>query len=201
MQARQRNTKLSSPPLRRIGGPFRERRARHTDVPLINHALSEASLPRGFRFSATACGLKKTGALDLALLSSDVLASAAAVFTQNLVVAAPVLVSKAHLRASHGRMRAAIINAGNANCATGKEGHAASLKTVEETARRLGCSPRELFVCSTGVIGVPLPIEKILRALPGIARNRRHSARSFAELSLAICTPATPPTTASTSFN
>jgi glutamate N-acetyltransferase/amino-acid N-acetyltransferase len=166
----------------------------------MKHALSEASLPRGFRFSATACGLKKTGALDLALLSSDVPASAAAVFTQNLVVAAPVLVSKAHLRASRGRMRAAIINAGNANCATGKEGHAASEKIVEEAARRLGCLSRELFVCSTGVIGVPLPIEKILRALPGIARNRRHSARSFAELSLAICTTDTRPKTASSFF-
>ncbi len=139
----------------------------------MNHALSEASLPRGFRFSATACGLKKTGALDLALLSSDVLASAAAVFTQNLVVAAPVLVSKAHLRASHGRMRAAIINAGNANCATGKEGHAASLKTVEETARRLGCSPRELFVCSTGVIG-PCRESPVTAATPlAPSRNSR----------------------------
>ncbi len=68
----------------------------------MKHAPSEASLPLGFRFSATACGLKKTGALDLALLSSDVVASAAAVFTQNLVVAPPVVVSKAHLRASKG---------------------------------------------------------------------------------------------------
>lgn len=167
----------------------------------MKHALSEAALPRGFRFSATACGLKKTGALDLAMLSSDLLASAAAVFTQNLVVAAPVVVSKAHLRASKGRMRAVIINAGNANCATGTEGYSASVKTVEETARRLNCDPQELFVCSTGVIGVPLPIEKILRALPGVARNRRPSARSFAELSLAICTTDTRPKTASTWFS
>ena len=77
-------------------------------------ALSEAALPLGFRFSATACGLKKTGALDLALLSSDVPASAAAVFTKNLVVAAPVVVSKANLHASKGRMRGVIVNAGNA---------------------------------------------------------------------------------------
>jgi glutamate N-acetyltransferase/amino-acid N-acetyltransferase len=166
----------------------------------MNHAPSEAALPRGFRFAATACGLKKTGALDLALLSSDVPASAAAVFTQNLVVAAPVVVSKAHLSASKGRMRAVIINAGNANCATGTAGYAASVKTVEETSRRLNCRPEEVFVCSTGVIGVPLPIEKILRALPGITRNRRSSARSFVELSLAICTTDTRPKTASASF-
>ena len=134
-------------------------------------ALSEAALPRGFRFSATACGLKKTGALDLALLSSDVPASAAAVFTQNLVVAPPVVVSKENLRASGGRMRAVIVNAGNANCATGPAGRAASLKTVEETARRLNCRPHEVLVCSTGVIGVPLPLEKILRALTGITQK------------------------------
>ena len=163
-------------------------------------ALSEAALPRGFRFSATACGLKKTGALDLALLSSDVPASAAAVFTQNLVVAPPVVVSKENLRASGGRMRAVIVNAGNANCATGPAGRAASLKTVEETARRLNCRPHEVLVCSTGVIGVPLPLEKILRALGGIARNRRPSARSFAEFSLAICTTDTRPKTSSTFF-
>ena len=167
---------------------------------MVKHALSEASLPRGFRFAATACGLKKTGALDLAMLSSDVPASAAAVFTQNLVVAAPVLVSKAHLKASNGRMRAVVVNAGNANCATGTDGHAAAERTVAEAARRLGCAPREVFVCSTGVIGVPLPLEKILRALPLVARHQRPSARSFAELSLAICTTDTRPKTATASF-
>jgi glutamate N-acetyltransferase / amino-acid N-acetyltransferase len=161
---------------------------------------SEAALPRGFRFAATACGLKKTGALDLALLSSDVPASAAAVFTQNLVVAAPVILSKAHLKASKGRMRAVIVNAGNANCATGAAGYAASVKTVQETARHLRGRPEEVFVCSTGVIGVPLPVEKILRALPGISRNRRASARSFAEFSLAICTTDTRPKTETASF-
>jgi len=166
----------------------------------MNHPLSEAALPRGFRFSATACGLKKTGALDLALLCSDVPASAAAVFTQNLVVAAPVVVSKTHLQASKGRMRAVIVNAGNANCATGAAGYAASVKTVEETARRLNCQPKEVLVCSTGVIGVPLPLEKLLRALPGVAKNRRSSARSFAEFSLAICTTDTRPKTATSSF-
>jgi glutamate N-acetyltransferase/amino-acid N-acetyltransferase len=161
---------------------------------------SEAALPRGFRFSATACGLKKTGALDLALLSSDVPASAAAVFTQNLVVAAPVVVSKAHLKASKGRMRAVIVNAGNANCATGALGYAASIRTVEETARHLRCRPDEVAVCSTGVIGVPLPVEKIVRALSGVTKNRRPSARSFAEFSLAICTTDTRPKTATASF-
>ena len=167
---------------------------------MIKHALSEAALPRGFRFAATACGLKKTGALDLALLSSDVPASAAAVFTQNLVVAAPVLISKEHLRTSKGRMRAVVVNAGNANCATGPAGHAAAQRTVAETAKRLGCAQNEIIVCSTGVIGVPLAVEKILRSLPKLTRNHRPSARSFAELSLAICTTDTRPKTAAASF-
>jgi glutamate N-acetyltransferase / amino-acid N-acetyltransferase len=166
----------------------------------MKHALSEASLPHGFRFAATACGLKKTGALDLGLLCSDEPASAAAVFTQNLVVAAPVLISKENLRKSNGRMRGVVVNAGNANCATGTAGHAAAQRTVAEAAKRLGCSLEELFVCSTGVIGVPLPLERILRALPVIARHRRPSARSFAELSLAICTTDTRPKTAAASF-
>jgi glutamate N-acetyltransferase / amino-acid N-acetyltransferase len=166
----------------------------------MKHALSEASLPHGFRFAATACGLKKTGALDLGLLCSDFPASAAAVFTQNLVVAAPVVISKDHLRSSRGRMRGVVVNAGNANCATGPAGYAAAQRTVAEAAKRLGCRAEELFVCSTGVIGVTLPLEKILRALPVIARHRRPSARSFAELSLAICTTDTRPKTASSSF-
>ena len=166
----------------------------------MKQAPSEAALPRGFRFSATACGLKKTGALDLALLSSDVPASAAAVFTQNLVVAAPVVVSKAHLKASKGQMRAVVVNAGNANCATGAPGYAASVRTVDDTARHLRCRPEEVAVCSTGVIGVQLPVEKILRALAGVTKNRRPSARSFAEFSLAICTTDTRPKTAASSF-
>jgi len=166
----------------------------------MQHALSESALPRGFRFAATACGLKKTGALDLAIFSSDVPASAAAVFTQNLVVAAPVLICKRHLKASKGRMRAVVVNAGNANCATGAQGHDAAERTVAEAAKRLGFPKHELFVCSTGVIGVQLPVEKILRAVPKLARNVRASARSFAEVSLAICTTDTRPKTAASSF-
>jgi len=166
----------------------------------VTQALSEATLPRGFRFAATACGLKKTGALDLAILTSDVPASAAAVFTQNLVVAAPVLVSKAHLGASKGRVRAVIVNAGNANCATGPAGYTAADRTVTETAGRLRCRPKEVLVCSTGVIGVPLAVDKILRAVPLLVQHRRSSLRSFVEVSLAICTTDTRPKTAGASF-
>src|SRR5437867_12615728 len=166
----------------------------------MTQAPPVSALPEGFRFAGTACGLRNTGALDLALISSDVPASAAAVFTQNLVVAAPVTLSRKKLRASEGSMRAVVVNAGNANCATGASGDTVALRTNEEAARRMALAPQELFVCSTGVIGVQLPIEKILRALPSLSRNRRPSARSFAELSLAICTTDTRPKTASASF-
>src|SRR4030095_13433345 len=98
----------------------------------MTQAPPESALPRGLRFAATACGLKKTGALDLALISSDVPASAAAVFTQNLVVAAPVVLSKRNLEASKGRMRAVVVNAGNANCATGPLGDSVALLANEE---------------------------------------------------------------------
>ena len=96
-------------------------------------------------------------------------ASAAAVFTQNLVVAPPVTVSKANLRASKGRMRGVVVNAGNANCATGAEGLLAAQRTVAEAARRLNCKPEEMFVCSTGVIGVPLALDKSSAASASLA--------------------------------
>ncbi len=158
-----------------------------------------ATLPRGFRFAATACGLKKTGALDLGLLISDEPASAAALFTQNLVQAAPVMLCRKHLRASKGRMRAVVVNSGNANCSVGPAGIAASKATASRAAVELRCTPEEVFVCSTGVIGVPLPAEKILSALPRVARAARDSTRSFTEFAHAILTTDTRPKWASTS--
>jgi glutamate N-acetyltransferase/amino-acid N-acetyltransferase len=152
-----------------------------------------ATLPRGFRFAATACSLKKTGALDLGMLLSDTPASAAAVFTTNRVQAAPVVLCREHLRASRGRMRAVVVNSGNANCATGPEGIAASRSTAARAASSLRCAPEQIFVCSTGVIGVPLPVDKILRAIPRLSRAGRGSTRSFTEFAHAILTTDTRP--------
>src|SRR6202042_709246 len=118
---------------------------------------SSADIPRGFTFAATACGLKKAR-LDLALLTSDTIATAAAVFTTNRVQAAPVRLSREHLRKSRHKIRGVIVNSGNANCCTGSQGLAASRKTAEKLSRLLSCSPREVLVCSTGVIGVPLRV-------------------------------------------
>jgi glutamate N-acetyltransferase / amino-acid N-acetyltransferase len=158
------------------------------------------TLPRGFRFAGAACGLKKRGALDLGLLTSDVCASAAAVFTTNRLVAAPLTVSREHLRASRGRMRAVVVNSKNANCATGAAGLRVAQKTAEAVARLAGCAPREVFVNSTGVIGVPLPVEKILRALPDLVQSQRPSTAAFSRFARAIMTTDLRPKWASTSF-
>ena len=160
-----------------------------------------AVLPHGFRFAATACGLKKTGALDLGLIVSDEPASAAAVFTTNVVQAAPVVVSREHLRAAKGRMRAVVVNSGNANCSVGPAGVAASRATAVRAAAQLGIAPEEAFVCSTGVIGVRLPVEKILSAMPRVTRAGRDSTRSFLEFAHSILTTDTRPKWAAASFH
>jgi len=160
----------------------------------VRKTLATRHIPRGFRFAATACGLKKkAGALDLALIVSDVPASAAAVFTTNLVKAAPVRLSQQHLGRSRGRMRAIIVNAGNANCSTGPQGLKASRATAETVARAIRCAPEEVIVCSTGVIGVPLRVERILAALPELMRRQAASFQACASMTRAIMTTDTRP--------
>jgi glutamate N-acetyltransferase/amino-acid N-acetyltransferase len=161
---------------------------------------SPSDLPRGFSFSATACGLKKSG-LDLALLISETPAAAAAMFTLNRVQAAPVLVSHVHLRKSRHKMHGIIVNSGNANCCTGPEGYAAAATTALKVARELGrLHPSQILVCSTGVIGVPLRVEKILRAVPPLVRARRADPRAFAQFTRAIMTTDTRPKWATVKF-
>jgi glutamate N-acetyltransferase/amino-acid N-acetyltransferase len=152
-----------------------------------------SQLPRGFRFAGTACGLKKTGALDLALIVSDTPASAAAVFTTNLVQAAPVVLSREHVRAAASGMRAIVVNSGNANCCTGRAGMNASRATAARVAREIGCRPEEVLVCSTGVIGLPMQVEKILGALPELARSSAARGESFDAVTHAIMTTDTRP--------
>jgi glutamate N-acetyltransferase/amino-acid N-acetyltransferase len=121
--------------------------------------------PREFRASGISAGIKATG-LDLALLVSDRLATAAAVFTTNHAQAAPVLISRDHLALSGGTVRAIIVNSGCANACTGEPGMRASRDMASETAGLVGCPVEQVLVASTGVIGVLLPIDKIRRALP-----------------------------------
>ena len=162
----------------------------------MNDLSIPRALPHGFRFAAASAGLKKhghTGTLDVALLVSDPPASAAAVFTQNLVQAPPVVLSREHVRASAGAMRAVIVNSGNANCSVGPGGMAASRATAERVAKLLGCQAQQVVVCSTGVIGVPLPVKRVLKAAPGLAESLASSPRAFEGLSRAIMTTDTRP--------
>jgi glutamate N-acetyltransferase/amino-acid N-acetyltransferase len=146
------------------------------------------AFPRGFQSAAAACGLKKKRALDLAMISCDAPASAAAVFTTNRVKAAPVIVSQEHLRRRRGRARAIVVNSGNANCCTGEEGMDAARSTTRVVARELGCHAEEILVCSTGVIGLRLPVQRILRAIPRLAKQQSAHPKSFAQVGLAIMT-------------
>src|SRR6202047_5083819 len=143
---------------------------------------SARALPRGFKFAAGSAGLKKrghTGSLDVALIVSDTPASAAAVFTQNLVQAPPVILSRAHVHASPDAMLAVIVNSGNANCSVGPDGMAASRATAQRVAKILGCRAEQVVVCSTGVIGVPLPVERILKAAPRLVSTLAFSRRAL----------------------
>jgi glutamate N-acetyltransferase/amino-acid N-acetyltransferase len=121
--------------------------------------------PRGFRAAGVTCGIKASGTPDLALLACDGDAAAAGAFTRSRLAAAPVLVSREHL--ADGRARAVVVNSGNANACTGARGLEDARAMAGATARALGIAPAEVVVCSTGVIGKPLPMDAVAE---GIAR-------------------------------
>ena len=149
---------------------------------------SQFLLPSGFRFGAVKAGLKTSGRTDFALIVADAPASAAAAFTANRVLAAPLIVDKEHLLATGGKVRVVVINAGNANCATGKAGIDAARATCAAAAQLIGCRPEEVFPSSTGIIGVPLPVEKLIAALPGLAASLGAAFESFQQVAQAILT-------------
>ena len=125
-------------------------------------------LPKGFKSASIAAGLKSTGALDLTLIQNQgPLFMGAAVFTSNKVVAAPVIWSRQV--AKGGTVRAAVLNSGGANACTGPQGFADTHKTAEHVGHLLNVSAGEVIVCSTGLIGELLPMEKILNGLDAIA--------------------------------
>jgi len=150
--------------------------------------ISSFVIPKGFRFGATKAGLKQSGRTDFALIVADEAASAAAAFTSNRVIAAPLTVDKEHLHATGGRVRVVAINAGNANCAAGKAGLDAARATCAAVAQTFDCSPEEVFPSSTGIIGVPLPAEKLIAALPEVAAQLGTEAAHFQQVAQAIMT-------------
>ncbi len=152
------------------------------------------TLPTGFRFASAYAGIRKAVKDDVALIVSDTPAATAAAFTRNRVKAAPLVLSARHLAASKGWCRAIVVNAGNANCAT-PGGLEAARRTAQAAAAALGALEREVLVSSTGVIGVPLPVEKLEAALPELAAAL--APENFDAASQAILTTDTVPKTAS----
>ncbi|MDE2967898.1 MAG: bifunctional glutamate N-acetyltransferase/amino-acid acetyltransferase ArgJ [Chloroflexota bacterium] len=130
---------------------------------------AEGALTRAQGFSACGftAGIKESGLPDLALLVSDRPATAAAVYTQNQSTAAPVHISNAHT--SNGSLRAAVVNSGNANCATGEQGLADAREMTQLTASLVGCEADDVFVNSTGIIGHYLPMDLLRSAIPQLA--------------------------------
>lgn len=155
------------------------------------------TLPKGFRGGAVAAGLKSTGALDLTLIENlGPRYDAAAVYTSNKVVAAPVIWSR---EVTKGKLvRAAVLNSGGANACTGPQGFADTHHTAEKVGELLGISSGEVVVCSTGLIGELLPMPKILNGLESIALKLK--ADSLDDVSRAIMTTDSVPKVATTSI-
>jgi glutamate N-acetyltransferase/amino-acid N-acetyltransferase len=143
----------------------------------------------GFKAAGIASGIKKRGGLDLGLIVSEKNASVAGVFTKNLVKAAPVILDME--RTKSGICRAIIVNSGNANCCNGDEGLANARKMAFCAAKELGISEEMVLVASTGVIGQPLPIEKIEESVPLLVKGL--SPKGFMDFSKAIMTTDTVP--------
>jgi glutamate N-acetyltransferase/amino-acid N-acetyltransferase len=141
----------------------------------IRSIQGSVAAPQGFRAAGVACGIKMTGAPDLALVVCDTDASAAAVFTTNRAQAAPVLVSREHLDTTRGKARALVVNSGCANACTGTDGLNHARAMADFTASEVGCTSAEVLVASTGVIGVKL---EMARVKGGIVAASRQLGRS-----------------------
>ncbi|MGE0735153.1 MAG: bifunctional glutamate N-acetyltransferase/amino-acid acetyltransferase ArgJ [Alphaproteobacteria bacterium] len=135
--------------------------------PLAPRAYPDMPRIGGARLGAMACGIRYKSRTDLCLFALPAGTTAAGVFTKSLTAGAPVLWCRKALKG--GKARAIVVNSGNSNAFTGKLGEVAVRKTVAAVAANLGCKPNEVLVASTGVIGEPLPYQKIVDALPTLA--------------------------------
>ena len=134
---------------------------------ILSGGVSSAS---GFLAGAVHAGIKSTDELDLAILCSEVLCTAAGVFTTNQIKSAPIILSRRHI--AKGQAQAVVVNSGCANACTGGQGLADALEMANLAAARLGLSPEHILVASTGVIGVPLPMDKIKTGILEIKPTR-----------------------------
>ena len=149
-----------------------------------------SNFPKGFRGAAIAAGLKSSGALDLTLIeNTGPLFDAAAVYTSNKVVAAPVIWSR---EVTKGKIvRAAVLNSGGANACTGPQGFFDTHRTAEKAGELLGVSSGEIVICSTGLIGELLPMDKIISGIETITAHLKTD--SLDDVSRAIMTTDTVP--------
>ena len=143
----------------------------------------------GFKAASIAAGIKKNGDTDLGLLYSEVPATAVAVFTTNKVKAAPVILDMERIKS--GKAQAVIVNSGNANCFTGKQGMLDAKTMTAATAKETGISPSMVLVASTGVIGAALPIDLITKAMPPLVQTL--SPHGISDFASAIMTTDTVP--------
>jgi glutamate N-acetyltransferase / amino-acid N-acetyltransferase len=142
-------------------------------------------LPLGYRYAAAYAGIRKDARDDLALIVPDVAANAAAVFTTNVVQAAPVRLARKHLRSAKGRVAAVLVNAGNANCAT-RSGERVAAASCKILAKALRTKAEWVIPASTGVIGVELDEKLIANAVPGLIRAL--AAENFEAVARAMMT-------------
>jgi glutamate N-acetyltransferase / amino-acid N-acetyltransferase len=159
----------------------------------MSTADAPMEVPAGFLFFAAVAGIKASGRPDLACAIIPGGANAAALFTTNRVVAAPLEVDRQHLKRSRGRVSSVIVNAGNANCATGAAGRRDCELVCREAGRLLKVRADSVFPSSTGVIGVRLPAEKIVRALPGLIAGAAAGSAAAESFARAIMTTDTRP--------
>lgn len=146
------------------------------------HLLS----PRGFRAGAVKAGIKASGNLDVAMLVCDTPAAAAGMFTTNKVFAAPVKIGRTHI--AKGALRGIVVNAGNANACTGKQGEKDAIGMCRIAASQVGCTAREILPSSTGVIGHLLPMEKIEAGIKGACADLGESVEHATRFGDAIMT-------------
>ncbi len=158
-----------------------------------------ASRCKGFRFAAVSSGIKSSGALDLGLITCDGTASGAAVFTKNRLAAASVVLSRRSLKRTGGLVSSVVVNSGNANACTGRQGALDAKMMQRRLANHVDGEPNRSLVASTGVIGSPLPTERVGAGIDAAAAGL--SIDGFAGFSEAILTTDRGPKTATRKFS
>ena len=155
---------------------------------MSDELLKSQGLPQGFVWGAVKAGIKASGNADVAIAVAAKSANSAAMFTKNQVVAAPVTVGRRHMASTGGHVGVVLVNAGNANCATGQPGIDACVQTCVAAAERFHCIFDEVFPSSTGIIGVPFPAEKVIAALPELEQVMGETVEHAESFARAIMT-------------